>query len=175
MGKHLLLVFTFFLLGGTLALAGRFYWRNLRGLKPALQPPSQNITQVVNTTGMPLQLPPGFSISIYADNLDNARVLALDPQDTLLVSLTAQGKVVALPQDKSAITVIDQLNLPHGLAFRQGKLYIAETDQVAVYDYDPQTFKAANKKKITDLPAGSGHFTRTLLFTPDDKLLISVG
>lgn len=135
---------------------------------PALKPPAQ-------TTGLPLTLPPGFSISVFAQNLTNPRVLTFDPQGTLLVSIPSQGKVVALPQTDQVVTVVDQLKLPHGLAFRQGKLYIAETDQVAVYDYDPKTFEAINKKKIVDLPKGGGHFTRTLLFTPDDKLLISVG
>ena len=104
-----------------------------------------------------------------------------DPAGNILVSITKQGKVVALPDRNgdgatdAAIPVIEGLNRPHGLAFRGSKLYIAEADQVATYDYDATTLKAANKKKIIDLPAGGNHFTRTILFTPDDKLLISVG
>jgi len=140
-----------------------------------------------NTTGLPLTLPPGFSISHFAQGLDNPRVIEWDPGGTMLVSVPADGKVVALPDADGngvadqTITVAEGLNEPHGLAFLPSdptKLYIAETDQVAVWDYDPQTHTATNKQKIIDLPGGGRHFTRTIMFLPPpngDKLLISVG
>ena len=70
------------------------------------------------------------------------RVLALDPDGNLLVSLTHQGKVVALPDKDgdgvadAVVTVLEGLNKPHGLAFGPGnkpRLYVAETDRVAAY------------------------------------------
>ena len=61
-----------------LVLAGQFFYKNLRGIGPVvLAPPydiSQKIEQAsqsqaeVNKTGLPLKLPPGFSISIFAKN-----------------------------------------------------------------------------------------------------------
>jgi glucose/arabinose dehydrogenase len=171
-----------------------FYWKNLRGIGPALKAPEQDIAQLIEQAGaasgeaaMPLALPPGFSISIFAKGLEKPRVMALDPAVNLLVSIPSQGRVVALPdQDGDGkadkiVTVIDGLKRPHGLAFRcapECKLYIAEENQVAVYDYDRDSLKASNKEKIVDLPSGGFHVTRTLLFLPkpdDDKLLISVG
>jgi glucose/arabinose dehydrogenase len=110
-----------------------------------------------------------------------------DPSGNLLVSIISQGRVVALPdRNHDGIadeikTVAEGLNSPHGLAFRCGKtckLYIAETDQIAVYDYDQLNLTASNKKKIIDLPDDGGHFTRTIMFIPtsnQDKLLTSVG
>ncbi len=79
--------------------------------------------------------------------------------------------------------LISGLNKPHGIASRSQKnksdtIYIAETDQVAMYDYDAATGKAINKKKIIDLPGGGNHFSRTIMFMPypnQDKLLTSVG
>lgn len=162
---------------------GFFYWKNLRGIGPALKKPPVDITKVLNTTGMPLKLPDGFSISIFAKDLDKQRAMAWDPAGNLLVSIPAQGRVVALPDKNSngitdeTINVIENLNRPHGLAFRcreKCELYIAETDQVAVYEYDKKNLTATNKRKIIDLPGGGNHFTRTIIFTPD-KLLISVG
>jgi glucose/arabinose dehydrogenase len=140
-----------------------------------------------NTTGMLLELPAGFSISFFAQGLGNPRVIAWDSTGTMLVSVTGDGKVVALPDTDNngvadrVITVAGGLNEPHGLAFLPSdprRLYIAETDQVAIWDYDPASHTAANKRKIIDLPGGGRHFTRTLLFLPppnDDKLLIAVG
>ncbi len=80
-----------------------------------------------------------------------------------------------------AVVIAENLKQPHGIAFQcDGKcrLFIAETDGVAVYDYDLQTFKATNKKKIIDLPGGGNHFTRTLILYDSEqgeKLLIALG
>lgn len=184
-----------------------------RGLIPILRPPSQDIVELIekanqtppkeadknlktdtktppggaapgaNKTELPLTLPPGFSISVFATELGHPRDLILDPRGNLLVSTSKDGSVLALRDldgdgDAEVSTVIANLNDPHGLAFRCAEtcqLYIAETDQVAVYDYDQDTLTAGNKQKIIDLPGGGRHFTRSILFTSNDKLLISVG
>ncbi len=193
MKKTLTLIFLFVI---ALAVwAGFFYWKNLRGVWPAVLHPGQDIAQLIESTKsvsdnrvhMPLTLPPGFTISVFARRLGDPRVLAFDPAGNLLVSIPGRGKVVALPDrdhDGAAdevITVADGLERPHGLAFRctpECRLYIAEENAVAVYDYDQKNLKAVHRKKIIDLPGGGNHITRTLLFMPppDDKnLLISVG
>jgi len=185
--------------GAALIWAGNFYWQNLRGAKPAILPPPLDIAKDLQKTqppapedstgsaAMPLNLPPGFAISIFAEKLPGARVLALDPNGTLLVSLTSQGQVVALPDKNddgvadAVITVLDGLNKPHGLAFGPGekpRLYVAETGRVAAFDYDPERLTATSEQKIADLPPGGRHFTRSLRFLPgprDRRLLISVG
>src|SRR3989338_2444719 len=170
------------------------YWTNYRGLWSAITPPKENIAELIekaqkppealiqgeNKTEFPLTIPAGFSISIFAKNLNNPRVLEVDPTGTLLVSIPKQGKVIALPDEDTdgkadeVITVAEKLNQPHGIAFYQANLYIAESHQVARYAYDPATKKASNKEKILDLPDGGRHFTRTILFK-DDILLTAVG
>ena len=184
--------------GAALIWAGNFYWQNLRGARPAILPPPRDIVKLMEEPAPPegkgalpsslaLKLPPGFAISVFAQNLPGARVLALDPDGTLLVSLTSQGKVVALPDKNddgvadAAVTVLDGLNKPHGLAFGPGekpRLYVAETGRVAAFDYDPERLTASSEQKIADLPPGGRHFTRSLKFLPgprDRRLLISVG
>lgn len=126
-----------------------------------------------NSTELPLKIPDGYSISIYAKGLDNPRDLVLDPEGKLLVSIPSEGKVVAIVSG-GAETVAGGLNRPHGLAFSGNKLFVAETNQVAVFDYDVNLNKALNKKKIIDLPGGGRHFTRSLLIK-DSKLYISIG
>ena len=178
--------------------AAAYFWQNLRGARPAILPPPQDIAKLLEEpqppegkgalpSSLPLKLPPGFAISIFAENLPGARVLALDPNGNLLVSLTSQGKVVALPDANrdgvadAAATVLAGLNKPHGLAFgpeEKPRLYVAETGRVAAYDYDPERLTATKAQKIADLPPGGRHFTRSLLFLPgtrDRRLLISVG
>ena len=63
-------------------------------------------------------------------------------------------------------------------ARKEPRLFVAETDQVAAYDYDPEQLTATYQQKIADLPPGGRHFTRSLVFLPssrDHRLLISVG
>lgn len=165
----------FLVLFASLFYSGWFFYQNLRGSRPAFAPVTK-ITPIpkesTNTTGLPLTLPPGFSISVYAKNIPNARVLAWDPEGKLLVSSPQTGKVFRVSEDGSVSVVIEGLNLPHGLAFKDGKLYIAETNQVAAYDY---AGTATNKKKLFDLPGGGNHFSRTIGFGPDGKLYVSIG
>ena len=170
------------ILVAALGIAGAFYYKNIRGALPAVLPPSGDIAKDINTTDMPLKLPPSFSISLYAKDLGNPRVMLWGPDGRMLVSVPNEGKVLALTdldRDGTAeakITVAESLNKPHGLASRDNKLYIAETDQVAEYDYVEG--KAINKKKLFDLPGGGNHFSRTIMFEPypnENKMLVSVG
>jgi len=192
MGKVFFLIGIVFLI--SLLLWGGFsVWEQFQGIGPAVLPPVGDIAEIIeetfreeqqNTVDFPLVLPEGFSISVFAKNLGPARVMAWDPAGNLLVSITKEGKVLALSDgngdgvaDRTS-TVIEGLNRPHGLLFFEDKLYVAESDQIAVYDYNQQTLRAFNKEKIVDLPNGGQHFTRTIMqasLEGNDWLLISVG
>ncbi|HMD16501.1 MAG TPA: PQQ-dependent sugar dehydrogenase [Terriglobales bacterium] len=127
-----------------------------------------------------LKAPPGFHISAFAEHVDGARMVIFSPGGVLLVSESGVGKVVALPDPnhtgKAARTetVLDGLNEPHGLAFYAGKLYVAENDKVRRYDWDEANLRASNPFKVTDLPTGGGHSTRSLLFH-GGKMYVSAG
>src|SRR3989344_2013214 len=151
-----------------LAYAGWFYWQNLRGAGPVISKPAANTDELLKN----LKIESGFLISIFSYNFVNPRVLIHDNSGNLFTSLTSEGKVVALP-DKNADGKADDVKIvAEGLKNPHG---------VAVYDYDETNFKALNKKKIIDLPAGGNHFTRTLLIAPSDepggkeRILISMG
>jgi glucose/arabinose dehydrogenase len=130
-----------------------------------------------------LRLPPGFTIDLFARDLGPARLLALDPRGTLLVSVPRAGRVLALPDDDGdgradrTLVVADNLDLPHGLAFHQGALYVAETGRVVRLAYDPATRKAAGAPVavVSDLPPRGAHWTRTLVVGPDGALIVAVG
>jgi glucose/arabinose dehydrogenase len=128
-----------------------------------------------------ITLPHGFALSAFATGLGVARFLTLDPSGTLLVSVPNQGRVLALP-DKGdgkaadAVTVVAGLDQPHGLAWKNGDLYIAEQGRVLRFRYDPATHKATGAVVvIPNLPRGGNHWTRTIVFGPDGRLYVSVG
>ena len=128
---------------------------------------------------MQLKAPPGFQVSVFAE-VDGPRMMVFSPGGALLVSESGEGKVVALPDSKHAgkaertATVLSGLNEPHGLAFYEGKLYVAENDKVRRYDWDEANLRASNPKMLAGLPTGGGHSTRSLVFH-GGKMYVSVG
>jgi glucose/arabinose dehydrogenase len=127
-----------------------------------------------------LKAPAGFHISVFAEEIDGARMMVITPGGVLLVSESGEGRVVALPDPnhtgkaQRTATVLSGLNEPHGLAFYEGKLYVAENDKLRRYDWDEKYLKASNPKLLTDLPKGGGHSTRSLLFH-GGKMYVSAG
>ena len=86
-----------------------------------------------------ISLPEGFSISLYSNEVPGARSLALGAEGTLFVG-TRSKTVYALSDadgDNYAETVhiiADDLNVPNGVAFRDGDLYVAEINRILRYD-----------------------------------------
>jgi len=129
-----------------------------------------------------ITLPAGFRIEQFAGGFGAPRFMTLDPTGTLLVSTPRQGRVVALPDTDAdgradaVLTVAADLDLPHGLAFRDSWLYVAETGRVRRFRYDPTTRRGHDPTVVVqNLPPRGGHWTRTLAFGSDGRLYVSIG
>ncbi len=128
-----------------------------------------------------LSAPPGFHISVFADSKAHPRMMAWSPGGVLLATSSSDGTVLAFLDPKHigkaerVDTVLSDLDGPHGIAFHEGKLYVAEVKQVLSYDWDEQHLRASNPRVIVHLSAsGGGHMTRTILFA-NGKLYVSAG
>src|SRR5262247_1344227 len=79
-----------------------------------------------------INLPPGFSISIYARNVPGARSMTLSPNGTLFVGTRQEGKVYAILDRnhdnvaEEVLTLAQGLKMPNGVVFHDGALYVAE-------------------------------------------------
>lgn len=113
-------------------------------------------------------------LTVFAQGLTAPRDLVWDPAGYLLASIPTLGKVVAISPTGQTTNVIMGLNRPHGLAFYRDRLYIAQSHQIAWYDYDVSSHTANHPHPIAYLPDGGSHFTRSIIFS-NDQLLISVG
>ena len=130
-----------------------------------------------------IKLPPGFEIGIYAGNLPNARSLALSPKGTLFVGTLREGKVYGVLNQpgesdaKKTFTIAQGLNMPNGVAFRNGALYVAEVNRVLRYD-DIES-RLANPPKpvvVNDrFPKDRHHGWKFMAFGPDGLLYVPVG
>ncbi|UFP96472.1 PQQ-dependent sugar dehydrogenase [Gloeobacter morelensis] len=129
-----------------------------------------------------IDLPPGFSIGIFAQGLDRPRAVAFAPNGDLFVTEIGAGRVSVLPDRDGngkadrRVTFAGKLDDPHGLAFYNSHLYIGETGKVARYPYQSGQLEGRNRQVVVNnLPSGGGHFTRTVAFGPDDKMYVSIG
>ncbi|NIE77873.1 sorbosone dehydrogenase family protein [Pantoea sp. Ap-967] len=67
----------------------------------------------------------------------------------------------------------DNLNAPYGLAYADGKLYVANQDALVRFDYhDGQTKADGPPVTVTDLPGAiNHHWTKALTISPDGRYL----
>lgn len=135
-----------------------------------------------------LNVPPGFVVNVFADNLDRPRWLSLTPTGEVLVTETRQNRITLL-KDTNGDGVADHkttfadrnngLNLPFGMAFTQDSFFLGNTNEVRRFSYSPGQDKlVGDGQKIADLP-GEGyrqHWTRNVIVSPDgEKLYVSIG
>jgi glucose/arabinose dehydrogenase len=143
---------------------------------PALIPPPE---------GFRPRAPSGFTVSVFASGFQSPRWLAVGPNGAAFVADSAAGQVVVLQEDASHNAARERkvfangLNLPFGIAFSENYVYVANTNGVVRFRFDPATSRRlGNAEHVMDLP-GLGynqHWTRSLALGPDGrKLFVSVG
>lgn len=130
-----------------------------------------------------IRLPSGFRIDIYASGIEGARSMALGGDGTLYVGTRSPGRVYAL-RDRDGdnrtdeiITVISGLNMPNGVAYREGSLYVAEVDRVIVFDGIEAALPSVPAPRVLNdrFPGEKHHGWKFIRFGPDGMLYVPVG
>ena len=128
-----------------------------------------------------LRVPPGFSVELLA-RVPNARQMALGDDRILYVGSMREGKVHALPLDEryhagKPHVVASGLNMPVGVAWREGSLYISAVNRIL--RLDGISHRLANPPDpivVTDrLPREGAHGWKFIAFGPDGWLYVPVG
>jgi glucose/arabinose dehydrogenase len=130
-----------------------------------------------------LTVPAGFKLSIYADNVPNARSMALAEDGTVFVGTGKEGKVYALTDDNQdgvadkRYIIAENLYLPVGVAYKNGALYVAAVNRILRFDNIIKHLeKPSDPVVITDkLPSDKHHGWKYLRFGSDNKLYTAVG
>jgi len=129
-----------------------------------------------------IKLPKGFSISVYAE-VDNARSMAISPSGTIFVGNRNEDKVYAIKDtdgdnkaDKKWV-IATGLNMPNGVAFKDGDLYVAEVSRIHKFSNIESKLNAPGKSQIIydKFPKETHHGWKYIAFGPDGKLYVPVG
>jgi glucose/arabinose dehydrogenase len=129
-----------------------------------------------------LKLPKGFFISVFAE-VDNARSLAISPSGTIFVGNRNEDKVYAVKDvdgdgkaDKKWV-IASGLNMPNGVAFRNGDLYVAEVSKILKFANIENKLENPGKPQVVydKYPTEAHHGWKYIAFGPDGKLYVPVG
>ena len=139
-----------------------------------------------------LNVPEGFAVNVYADDVKSARWLALTPEGDVLCSC-ARTNNIFLFKDKDGDGVAEErstfldekrgAHLPFGMDFAkvdgQWYCYVANTNGLLRYPYKAGQTELGDKfETIAELPGEGyhGHWTRNVRVSPDSKhLYVTIG
>jgi glucose/arabinose dehydrogenase len=134
------------------------------------------------------KVPEGFKVTQYATELGDARLIRTAPNGDFFVASSRTGEITIFRgitsdgKPEKEETFATGLNRPFGINFyplgpNPEWIYVGDTDAVVRFPYRNGDLKARSPaEKLTDLPAGKGHWTRDIQFTRDGKkMLVSVG
>jgi glucose/arabinose dehydrogenase len=141
----------------------------------AAQPPGDSVA--VETR---IHLPTGLAATVFA-KVPGARAMTLGPDGAVYVSQPGEGRIVRLMDTKGngvadqQTTAVDGLKRPHGMAFHDGWFYIANTDGVVRVKLDADGKAMGTPVYVNHYTGGGMHWTRTVIFGPDNKMYVSIG
>lgn len=130
-----------------------------------------------------LNVPPGFTITTYAEDVPNARQLAIGTRGTVFAGSREAGKVYAIAAGEGRTRggkvgiVAAGLQMPSGVAFHDGDLYIGAVDRILVLrDIENHLDAPPTPAVITDrLPKDTHHGWKFLAFGADGRLYVAIG
>lgn len=130
-----------------------------------------------------VNLPEGFAIEVYAE-VEDARSMVMSPGGVLFVgSKKSKGSVHAIVDtdgDHKADkrwTIDTDLEMPNGVAFKDGDLYVAEVSRILKYPNIEASLQTPPEPEIIndDYPTETHHGWKYIAFGPDGKLYVPVG
>lgn len=130
-----------------------------------------------------INLKEGFKISVYFEGIENARSMAIGKNGTLFVSSRKAGNVYAIVDSDhnntgdKLILIASGLDMPNGVEFKDGDLYVAEVSRIIKYENIENRLDNLPSPVIVrdDYPTESHHGWKYIKFGPDGKLYVPVG
>jgi glucose/arabinose dehydrogenase len=165
---------------------GQHFWVSPASLpRPYATSAVDNSSQTIaRPAGVMPKAPDGFAVSIFASSVPHARWMAVAPNGDVFLAESDQGKIVVLRPSADGThaarvaTFAEAYTLPHGLAFANGALYVADVKSIWRLSYADGQLKSTGRRRHianTTPAAGVGHFTRDIVFDTKGNLFLTIG
>ena len=133
-----------------------------KGLSPPSGPPTGASDAELANIIKKIKLPAGFKIEVYASGVLAARQMAWGDKGTLFVGSFGLGNVYAIKDNngkKEVKTILKGLNMPTGLAVKDGALYVIAVDKLIRYDDIENKLDNPGEGKVVydDMPSYAAH------------------
>ena len=124
-----------------------------------------------------LKVPPGFTVSVYASGMPNARSMAFGKNGTLFVGSRFPGNVYAVTNKGEAKIIAKGLYRSNGVAYRNGTLYIAELSKISKIDDVESNLDNTPAPTVVfdNLPKDEPHGWKFMKLGPDGWLYFQIG
>ncbi|MGB5424755.1 MAG: PQQ-dependent sugar dehydrogenase [Desulfobacterales bacterium] len=136
---------------------------------------SQTLT--VNGQSIELKVPSGLKVEFLAA-LSSPRFLSLGPNEEIIIG-SAGNHIFRLKEPYTVPEILVSLpGINHSVIYREGQLFVAETAGLytAAYSGSDTSLDASDFKLYVRLPSATGgHWSRTVIVGPDNRLYISIG
>lgn len=151
----------------------------ITGLLPGIMPVmmyGQAGTKLAEDLSM-IMLQSGFKIEIYTDKVPDAWQMAFAGDGTLFVGSMDAGKIYAVRPDRSVYIIDDSLDMPAGLDYFNGDLYVAEVSGIIKYKNVLECLEEEQKPKVVNanFPREGINAWRFIRIGEDSKIYIPMG
>ena len=149
--------------------------------KPRATPSNAFSPGYLEPSGIPIAVPQGFTVNVFAKDLTNPRKLFVAPNGDVLLAESATGQITLL-RDADGDGKAEMMSafakgfaIPYGMALGDGVLYVGAQDGISRIAYKPGDTKAGGARTLITpngaFGAAGGHATRNVALAPDRKTI----
>jgi glucose/arabinose dehydrogenase len=151
-----------------------------KGLAPPSGPPTGASEAELADLIKKIQLPPGFKIEVWAPGVLAARQMAWGDKGTLFVGSFGLGNVYAITDKdgkREVKTVLKGLDMPTGIAFQDGALYVVAVNRIIRYDNAEANADHLGEGTVVydDMPSYAAHGWKYIAPDKDGWFYIPLG
>ena len=151
-----------------------------KGLAPPVGPALPTPLSELQDNLKKIKLPPGFKIEVYASGLPEARQMAWGDKGTLFVGSFGAGNVYAVTESggkREVKTILKGLNMPTGVASRDGALYVVAIDKLLRYDNAEAKLGAMPEPAVVydDMPPFVAHGWKYIVMDKEGAMYLPFG
>jgi len=129
-----------------------------------------------------IKLPANFKLDVWAADIPNAREMAISEDGIVFVGSRQENSVFAIIDEDgdgkadTKYTLADDLNMPNGVAYKDGDLYVAEISRILRFKDIKNNLNNPKYEVVYDgYPTESHHGQKFIAFGPNGLLYIPVG